>query len=402
MKLNRRNFLLASAIFGGSAMYKSLPAWATNDKKEPDWPLEKEFGQDQAKRFRALYFKNENPLGPSPLIQKEVQRWVNDVEFWRYDVSDFYVDHLKKMIAEKENIEESQIFLGAGSRAVIAAALMGLKAKGVTRLVMMYPDYVDVAQYGDRLGFKVVRLPFSKGSYEFPLSALARLDNKNTVFYFSSPQLPIGTTITGDELKIFLTKLKSSMVIVDEAYIEFLDDFRNKSAVKLISDHSNLIVVRTFSKLYALAGMRIGYGMAAAPVKSSIFFDHPRYRIINPLAASGAAISLNDEQHHDKSRAFCRKVMTILAGQAAKEKEPLRFRASPANYYLVEVPFGPKNSRLKNGKERSKAWKSFKFDYWPSEAHNAFQTTLGLRPTEEESLADFNRLVEIMSRVGLV
>jgi histidinol-phosphate aminotransferase len=231
---------------------------------------------------------------------------------------------------------------------------------------------------------------------------LARYDNKNTVFYFSSPHLPLGTTIASDDLKKFLAKLNASMVIVDEAYIEFFDDFRTRSAINIIPSHPNLIVVRTFSKLYALAGMRIGYGMASAPVKASVFFDHERYRIMNPLATSVAAISLDDEKHHGKSRAFCRKALAAIESRVAKEKELIRFRASPANYYLVEVPFSKKNSHLKNGKERSKAWRDLKFDYWFSDTHSAFQTTLGLRPTEEESLADFSRLLETMSKVGLV
>ncbi len=366
---------------------------------EETWGDQGSYENYRLSKASKIYIKNENPLGPSPAVKKELSRWANQTACWKYDLCDFSLDRLTQKLADLEKLSPSQIFLASGSRAIIFYLLGKLRSNGFHQLVMPFPDFVMVQRYGEMLGYEVRRVPFTDQNFRLPIESLSRFDNAGTVIYFSNPHLPYGTMIGLDALSAFLRGLKKATVVVDEAYIEYLsEEFRLHSSKNLLSQFPNLLVVRTFSKIYGLAGMRVGYCMASSETASRLFPGSVYLQAVNPVAAACAYLSLNEREHSESTRKLVKQSAIALRNHA-KNRTDVSVRTTDNIFYTFRIPYTKKNSPL-----RSKLIALFEkhgIFYWAMDSLREYQTYVSIQD-ETKTLKTFDDLVKITREIGFL
>ena len=242
--MDRRNFI---AAMGGAFMYaNTVPSLA--QYVIPD-------GQ-----VRLVF--NENPYGPSPKALAAVKDVLALSAYYPDSPTDYPMrDKLFDAISSKHQLSHDNLFVSSGSNEGLQAALMAYGREGaVLTPALTYNDHLG---YAERLGVSIVRVPL-RDDLQVDLEAMAaRVDESISVVYLANPNNPTGVPIDADELRAFCKKVGSkALVIVDEAYNELTPTPSASSMVDLVRAGGNVLVMRTFSKIFGMAGMRIGYGMA--------------------------------------------------------------------------------------------------------------------------------------------
>ncbi len=241
---------------------------------------------------------NENPLGPSPLAVEAIQNALTGIA--RYAGDDAHA--LEQQIADREGVSPDQIILGEildslGLQLALAGGAGG-------EFIYSEPGYTALVDAVAPGGGVVVGVPLN-ADLENDLPAIAtRVTARTRAIYLVNPHNPTGTASEAVPFKAFLTEMaRRTTVIVDEAYLEFEPDFAQKTAVELTRSGANVIVFRTFGKIYGLAGMPMGYAVApkgvAGPLKrGGLGAAHS----LNRLALTAAAASLRDPGYVDEIR----------------------------------------------------------------------------------------------------
>lgn len=271
---------------------------------------------------------NENPLGPSPLAIAAAQKALADSN--RYpDGSGFYV---REALAKKHAVPAQNIILGAGSTELIdlAARIMLRPGDcGVTSHGSFPLYYIAIRAAGARL----LEIPLRQ--YAYDLDAMARnLPPDAKVVYLANPNNPTGTMFTAGELDAFLARVPQTvLVVVDEAYFEYVQRADYSRSIPLALHRPNVIVLRTFSKVYGLAGLRIGYGIGPAVMLEEM------NKLRGPFNTSGVAqaaalAALGDVEHVRRSVESNRAGLAQIA--SGLQKMGIQFVPSFANFVLVE------------------------------------------------------------------
>jgi histidinol-phosphate aminotransferase len=205
---------------------------------------------------------NENPFPPLPGVEAALADAAAHVN--RYP--DFGSSALLTTLADTLSLEPDQITLGTGSVAVLGQVITAMAGAGDEvifpwRSFEAYPIIVQLS------GARQVRVPL-RADHTHDLAAMASaIGDRTRVVIICTPNNPTGTTVSRSELESFLAAVPSHVVVVvDEAYVEFVRDPASPGALDLVDAHSNVVVLRTFSKAYGLAGVRVGYGVGAAPL----------------------------------------------------------------------------------------------------------------------------------------
>jgi histidinol-phosphate aminotransferase len=238
---------------------------------------------------------NENPLGPSPLAIEAARKALGDSN--RYpDGSGFY---LRQALARKHDIPMDQIILGGGSTEIIdlvARLLLHPGDAGVTSVGSFPLYYIAVRATGARL----IETPLR--DYGFDLDAIARsLSQETKLVFLANPNNPTGTMFTADEFDAFLARVPDHVfVVLDEAYCDYIERADYSRSIEIVKRSGNLMVLRTFSKVYGLAGLRIGYGLGPAGLLDEL------NKIRGPFNTSGVAqaaalAALDDREHVHRS-----------------------------------------------------------------------------------------------------
>ncbi|HVV70745.1 MAG TPA: aminotransferase class I/II-fold pyridoxal phosphate-dependent enzyme, partial [Verrucomicrobiae bacterium] len=207
---------------------------------------------------RARLSANENPFGPS---QKARQAIIDALTLsYRYPITD-----RKKLIGTIcafEGIREEQLLLDAGSSPLLQAAAVCYSGGTV---VSVNPTYEDLLRRAQAVGGKVIRVPLD-GEYRYDLAALeSAVDETTSLVYICNPNNPTATVADMARLRSFCERVsKKTPVFIDEAYIDLVDDPQGTTLIPMVKAGHNIIVSRTFSKLYGMAGLRCGY-VAAQP-----------------------------------------------------------------------------------------------------------------------------------------
>lgn len=242
--MDRRNFI--AAVGGALAYANAIPSFA--QYVIPD-------GQ-----VRLVF--NENPYGPSPKALAAVKDILSLSAYYPDSPTDYPMrDDLFDAISSKHHLTHDNLFVSSGSNEGLQAALMAYGKDGaVLTPALTYSDHLG---YAERLGVPIVRIPL-RDDLQVDLDAMAaRVDESISVVYLANPNNPTGVPINADELRAFCRKVGSkALVIVDEAYNELTSNPSANSMVDLVRAGDNVLVMRTFSKIFGMAGMRIGYGMA--------------------------------------------------------------------------------------------------------------------------------------------
>jgi histidinol-phosphate aminotransferase len=275
---------------------------------------------------------NENPLGPSRLALVAMRQALSHANLYP-DGNAFY---LKRKLAEKLGVTSEHLILGNGSNEVIE--FIGH--------VLLTPDAeVVVSQYCFAVysivtalfGAKLVTVPAN--AYGHDLDAmLAAITPRTRVVFVANPNNPTGTSVTPEALLQFVRAVPPHVLVaLDEAYIEFLDKPLDLVAEVRDAQRPNLLLMRTFSKIYGLAGLRIGYGIGHPDLIAAMEKVRQPFNI-NAICQAGALAALDDTKHVERTRKTNARGLKFFAREFRRLK--LEFVPSAGNFILVRVGEG--------------------------------------------------------------
>jgi histidinol-phosphate aminotransferase len=295
---------------------------------QPGKPIE-ELEREHGVRNAVKLASNENPLGPSPLVMEAAHRALGDIS--RYpDGSGFA---LKAALSLHLGVSADQITLGNGSSDLLefAARVLVSREHEVVYSQYCFALYPLLAQI---LGAQGQTVP-AKG-FGHDLEAMAKAVNKQTrLIYIANPNNPTGTWLSSDELEAFLAFMPEHvLVVLDEAYYEYVDAAEYPNSLAWLSCYPNLIITRTFSKAYGLAGLRIGYALSHRDLADLMNRVRPPFNV-NSLALAAATVALQDQVHIQRSQAMNRTGMAQLT--AAFTALSLDYIPSVGNFVTVDV-----------------------------------------------------------------
>ena len=262
-EINRREWLRRSALLTGGmtllpGIWESLSAAPTMNTAITNAVTGIAVPPDTSMPLKARLFANENPFGPSDKVKQVIMDSLDT----SYQYGFNYIPDLKKQIAAYEGISEDHILLGAGSSPLLMAASVHYSKNGGS-IVTCDPTFDSLPRDAEALKAKWVKVPLT-ADYAFNLDGLQKaIDSNTSLVYIVNPNNPTGTVLDSDKLKAFCASVSKQVpVFVDEAYIDYLPNPKDATLISNIKQGDNLIVARTFSKIYGLAGMRIGYIVA--------------------------------------------------------------------------------------------------------------------------------------------
>jgi histidinol-phosphate aminotransferase len=292
--------------------------------------IQKEFGLKEIYKIAS----NENPLGPSPRAVESMMKLVQEIN--RYP--DGGAVDLREKIAKKFNVPSKNVVVGSGSESIIANLLRCLICDG---------DEIITSE-ATFIGFQVLAMgrnnvthyvPMSRETYKFDLDGILSKINSNTkIIYLCNPNNPTGTIISKKEFDEFYSKVPKDVIILsDEAYIEYAannPDYPDSLTYR----YDNVVTLRTFSKVYGIAGLRIGYGFAhefivATLMKAKLTFEP---HILAQAAAMGA---LDDDEFLDKSLKLNKQGYDYFLGELKplEDKGILKIIPSHANFIMLDL-----------------------------------------------------------------
>lgn len=237
---------------------------------------------------------NENPIGPTPKVKEMLAKSLTGLNYY----PDPEANALKEKLSAFYDVPAEQIFVGAGldevimsiSRAVLVPEGDVLTSEGT---------FVQYATHALIEGTHLKTVPLKDGYFDLDAMAEAITDNTN-IIWICNPNNPTGTYVSETELRTFLSKVPQSItVVLDEAYFEFVDAKDYPDGVKLLKEFPNLIILRTFSKAYGLAAMRVGYAMTSKAYVSE--FNKVKLPFnVTTLSLLAAITALEDQAHLKK------------------------------------------------------------------------------------------------------
>jgi histidinol-phosphate aminotransferase len=311
-----------------SSVYEILPPWSNRIRPYPPGKpieeVERELGRTAIKLA-----SNENPLGPSPKAQEAIRKFVDRLHFYP-DGSGYY---LRKKLAEIHELGMDQIILGAGSTDLIELVAKTFLTGGDGAITSESAFYMYRLAIED-MGAGLVLTPMRDMTFDLPAIAHA-ITQRTKVVYLGNPNNPTGTMFTADELDRFLDAIPPRvLVVLDEAYFDYIQRPDYSHSVDYVRAGRNILVLRTFSKVHGLAGIRLGYGMG-----------HPELieclnRIRSPFNASSVAqvaglAALDDHEHVARSVESNHREMKFLTEELTLLG--VRYTPSVGNFLLIDT-----------------------------------------------------------------
>lgn len=273
---------------------------------------------------------NENPLGASPWAQEAIREALPGINY--YPDGNCY--RLKKELSSRLGLPGEQLIIGNGSDEILkllAEAYLGPDDE----IIMPHPSFSEY-EFVARIMGADVKLAGLKEDFSYDLEKmLAMVTDRTRIVFISSPNNPTGTIARRSEMNEFLEKLPGGIVVVmDEAYYEYVTDPDYPQSLEYIKSDPRVIVLRTFSKIYGLAGLRIGYGMASAGLISDLHRVREPFNV-NYLAQVAALAALKDEEHVRRSIDLVVESRKQVAG--GLQKLGLKPVPSEANFYFIDI-----------------------------------------------------------------
>ena len=243
---------------------------------------------------------NENPYGISPKSRQAIMDMMGLANRYQFNVAS--LQGFRKQLAERFNLGEDNILITAGS-----GEGLGLLARYFSKgnIVTAFPTFGILPNTAKRLHTEVKEIPLNyEKAHDLP-AMLSAINNDTSLVYLVNPANPTSTVLSPASLKNFCNEAsRKAVVLLDEAYIDYADAPNNESMLSLIAANPNVIVMRTFSKIHAMAGLRMGF-IAAHPTLikklEDAYFTSSSYCLSN-LTMAAAMESLNDNQHRQLSK----------------------------------------------------------------------------------------------------
>lgn len=292
--------------------------------------LEREYGVRQAVKLAS----NENPLGPSPHALETVRAALKEI--WLYPDGNGFA--LKQKLAARHGVDMASLTLGNGSSEILEFAVEAFvtpehEVVFSEHAFAVYPILTQAA------GARAVVVPAREWGHDLE-SMRAAIGERTRLVFIANPNNPTGTWLDGAALEAFIAELPAHvLVVVDEAYFEYasyppMEATDYPDASQWVARYPNLIVSRTFSKVYGLAGLRIGYGISHPEVADLMNRVRPPFNC-NSLALAAAEAALDDAEHLQRGVEGNHQGMQMLT--AAFERMGLTYIPSVGNFVSVDV-----------------------------------------------------------------
>ncbi|MCW3106778.1 MAG: aminotransferase class I/II-fold pyridoxal phosphate-dependent enzyme, partial [Segetibacter sp.] len=261
--MNRRDWLKTSTMLTGgftflSGSLTSLAASAVPETSYAKTLSEAEFQRSVPPQLKARLFANENPFGPSEKAKKAIAEAVSTC--YQYPIAE--IDKMEEQIMAYEGLQKGMVMMASGSSPILHAAAISFCKLGDS-VVSGDPSYADLPEHAEAMKARWIKVPLTS-DYKLDLDAMEKaIDNTTKLVYIVNPNNPTATIVDAARLKDFCERVsKKATVFVDEAYIDYLPDPQGTTLIDCVKKGQNVIVARTFSKLYGFAGLRIGYMIA--------------------------------------------------------------------------------------------------------------------------------------------
>lgn len=273
---------------------------------------------------------NENPLGPSEKALQAIEKELKDLT--RYPDGNGF--ELKKTLSEKLGVSTKQITLGNGSSDIL---------EFIVKVFVNSGDEVVVSQHAFAIyglvtqmqGGQTIQVPAKNWGHDLDAMAEA-ITAKTKIVFVTNPNNPTGTWNTKAQLESFLKKVPEGVIVLlDEAYFEYVDKADYPSGIELLSSFSNLVVTRTFSKAYGLASLRVGYGVCSEQLADLMNRVRPPFNV-DSLALAAAVACLKDENYVRQSKALNDQGMSQL--EAGFDQLNVNWIPSVGNFICFEIP----------------------------------------------------------------
>jgi histidinol-phosphate aminotransferase len=322
--ISRRKF--AQLLGAGAVCAVAKPALS--------WPLAAEpVGQSPVGSVAAATVvrlsSNENPYGPSPTALKAM----NDAFGLSCRYPDEHNDELVDALAKLNGVSRDQILLGDGSGEILKLCADTFTGPKLGKLVAADPTFEAILNHAKVNGAEVVKVSLTPSfSHDLPKMEKAA---KEGLVYICNPNNPTASITPKNELREFIAKApRRTMILVDEAYYHYADSPDYESVVPLIKDYPNLIVARTFSKIYGMAGLRCGYCLAHRETIERMR-PHQPWDSVNIMALAAAVASLNDP---DQVANGCR-LNSEARAFVTSELNAIGYKQIPsqANFIMIDV-----------------------------------------------------------------
>ncbi len=323
-ELSRRKFLGLVAGSAAFSLFNTAPIFSENHTGRDDFPVLTDYVN------RLCY--NENSLGPSPLAMQAISDNID----MSHRYPDWYAGGLKNYLANSHDVNSGQVIAGCGATEILRLAALSFITGG-NNIVSPYPSYSQFPSDADLIGADI-HYSYLDGNYDIDLDDMAsRVDSSTQAVIITNPNNPTGRVLSADDIEDFVDNLPSQVVaIIDEAYHEYVDDPSYETAIRLVQDDRKVIVIRTFSKVYGLAGLRIGYAIGRQELISQMQ-SWLIYASITRLSQAAAIAALEDQEHIDN---------TVTLNNEAKaycfdyfDQNEMRYVPSQTNFFLLETEF---------------------------------------------------------------
>ncbi|BAS27631.1 histidinol-phosphate aminotransferase [Limnochorda pilosa] len=274
---------------------------------------------------------NENPLGPSPRALEVLARPGFLEGLHRYPDGSFRL--LREALGRRHGVDPEQVVVGNGSDELLKLLGEAYLQPG-DEVVMGSPSFSEYSYVARLLGAREVPVPVSGGQVRAE-DVLAAVTPRTRLLFLATPNNPTGTALEPAELERLEERLPGGVVVaLDEAYREYVRPERLFDSLGPVRRGRPWISLRTFSKIYGLAGLRVGYGLAAAPVAQAIMRVKEPFNV-NQAAQAAALAALEDEEHVRRSRELVWNQRAWLVREL--ERRGLRCDPSDANFVLVRL-----------------------------------------------------------------
>jgi len=272
---------------------------------------------------------NENPYGPSPKALKAM----NDAVPLSCRYPDEQSGVLIELLAKTNGVSRDQILLGDGSSEILEICAQAFTGPSRGKLIAADPTFEALLNNAKANQAEVMKVPLTSSfGHDLPKMAAAA---KGGLIYICNPNNPTASITPKDELRAFIAKTPAqTMILVDEAYYHYADSPDYETMIPLIKDHSNLLVARTFSKIYGMAGLRCGYCIAQ-PQLIERMRSHQMWDSVNIMALAAASASLTDTEQVTNGQRMNSEVRALVT----HELDAMGYKSIPsqANFIMFDL-----------------------------------------------------------------
>jgi histidinol-phosphate aminotransferase len=322
---------------------------------------------------------NENPYGPAPQAHKAMTNSFDQCCRYPDVANEVLIDKIAKI----NGVNREQVVIGDGSSEILKLCAETFTGPNQGKLVAPDPTFEAILEYSKACGGEVVKVPLTN-SYAHDLDKMSASAQKGLI-YICNPNNPTASITPKNDLRAFIEKTSpETMILVDEAYFHYADSPDYESVIPLVKNHPNLIVARTFSKIYGMAGLRCGY-CVAQPETIKRMHGFQMFDSVNVMALAAASASLDDVDQIKNGR----KLNSEAKSYTLAELEKLGYKSIPsqANFIMFDCK-KPVVPVIKAMKERNVAVGRL-FPAYP----NHMRLTIGKKSEMESFVSAFKQVM---------